>query len=131
MGAEANNAAGFVKGVAHGEVFAAVGVVPPFRYRGTVYNKIIHRRAVGVHLPGSQTVGVVFILRSFRAGFGGCQLPTVAPIARTETTIYLIYLKLVYHIIYQKNFFNFNEKQLCNWQIELLLSHAFFNGSPA
>ena len=32
VGAEANNAAGFVKGVAHGEVFAAVGVVPPFRY---------------------------------------------------------------------------------------------------
>ena len=46
VGAEANNAAGFVKGVAHGEVFAAVGVIPSLRYRRTVYNKIIHRRAV-------------------------------------------------------------------------------------
>jgi hypothetical protein len=33
VGAEANNAASFVKGVAHGEVFAAVGIVPPLRYR--------------------------------------------------------------------------------------------------
>jgi len=49
VGAEANNAAGFVKGVAHGEVFAAVGVVPPFRYRRTVYDKIIYRRAVALN----------------------------------------------------------------------------------
>ena len=79
VGAEANHAAGFVKGVAHGEVFAAVGVVPPFRYRLTVYNKIIHRRAVGVHLPGAQTVGVVLVPGGFRAGFGGGKLPAVAP----------------------------------------------------
>ena len=50
MSAEANNAARFIEGIAHGEVFAAVGVVPPFRYRLTVYDKIIHRRAVGVIL---------------------------------------------------------------------------------
>ena len=62
MGAEANNAAGFVKGVAHGEVFAAVGVVPPLRYRLTVYNKIIHRRAVGVGFSGIQATYVAFIL---------------------------------------------------------------------
>ena len=79
MGAEANDAPGFVKGVAHGEVFAAVGVVPPFRYRLTVYNKIIHRRAVGVHLPGAQTVGVILVPGGFRAGFGGGKLPAVAP----------------------------------------------------
>ena len=79
MGAEANNAAGFVKGVAHGEVFAAVGVVPPFRYRRAVYYKIIHRRAVGVHLPGAQTIGVVLVPGGFRAGFGGGKLPAVAP----------------------------------------------------
>ena len=70
MGAEANHAAGFVKGVAHGEVFAAVGVVPPLRYRLTVYNKIIHRRAIGVGLSGAQTVGVVLVPGGFRAGFG-------------------------------------------------------------
>ena len=87
MGAEANHAAGFVKGVAHGEVFAAVGVVPPFRYRRTVYDKIIYRRAVGVGLSGAQTVGVVLILGGFRAGFCGCQLPTVAPGKRPVTAI--------------------------------------------
>ena len=87
MGAEANHAAGFVKGVAHGEVFAAVGVVPPFRYRLTVYNKIIHRRAVGVHLPGAQTVGVVLVPGGFGAGFGGCQLSAVAPGKRPIATI--------------------------------------------
>ena len=79
VGAEANNAAGFVKGVAHGEVFAAVGVVPPFRYRLTVYNKIIHRRAVGVHLPGAQAVGVVLVFCGLCAGFGGGKLSTIAP----------------------------------------------------
>ena len=79
VGAEANNAAGFVKGVAHGEILAAVGVVPPFRYRRAVYYKIIHRRAVGVHLPGAQTVGVVLVPGGFRAGFGGGKLPAVAP----------------------------------------------------
>ena len=68
MGAKANNAAGFVKGVAHGEVFAAVGVVPPLRYRRTIYNKIIYRCAGGVHLPGAQTVGVVLVPGGFRAG---------------------------------------------------------------
>ena len=101
MGAEANNAAGFVKGVAHGEVFAAVGVVPPFRYRLTVYNKIIHRRAVGVHLPGAQTVGVVLVPGGFGAGFGGGKLPTVAPGECLKKFIYhAIQLKL-YHLIHE------------------------------
>jgi len=50
VGTETNDVPRLVEGIAHGEVFAAVGIVPPFRYRLTVYNKIIHRRAVGVIL---------------------------------------------------------------------------------
>ena len=80
VGAEANNAAGFVKGVAHGEVFAAVGVVPPFRYRRTVYNKIIHRRAVGVGFPGAQAICVIRIPGGFRASFGRCATVTIIPL---------------------------------------------------
>jgi len=69
VGAEANNAAGFVKGVAHGEVFAAVGVVPPFRYRRAVYYKIIHRRAVGkptIILCNSRFTSWLFCLLGFK-----------------------------------------------------------------
>ncbi len=40
---------------------------------------IIRVSAVGVHLPGAQTVGIILVLRSFRAGFGGGKLPAVAP----------------------------------------------------
>ena len=87
VGTETNNVPGFVKGIPHGEVFAAVGVVPPFRYRLTVYNKIIHRRAVGVHLPGAQTVGVVLVPGGFRAAFGGGKLPAVAPGERPVGTV--------------------------------------------
>ena len=79
MGAEANDVPRLVEGIAHGEVFAAVGVIPPLRYRRTIYNKIIYRCAVGVHLPGAQTVGVVLVPGGFRAGFGGGKLPAVAP----------------------------------------------------
>ena len=103
VGAEANNAAGFVKGVAHGEVFAAVGVVPPFRYRRAVYYKIIHRRAVGVHLPGAQTIGVVLVPGGFRAGFGGGKLPAVAlrkPLICTDLTPFfnLVHLHNLDHL---------------------------------
>ncbi len=79
MGAEANNAAVFIKGIAHGEVLAAVGVIPPFRYRRTVYDKIIHRRAVGVGLSGAQTICIILVPGGFCAGFRRGQLPAVAP----------------------------------------------------
>ncbi len=50
VGAEANHAAGFSSRlISIVKYFAAVGVVPPFRYRGTVYDKIIHRRAVALN----------------------------------------------------------------------------------
>ena len=80
VGTETNDVPGFVEGIAHGEVFAAVCVVPPFRYRRTIYYKIIHRRAVGVHLPGAQTICVIRIPGGFRAGFGRCATVTIIPL---------------------------------------------------
>ena len=40
---------------------------------------IIRVSAVGVHLPGAQTVGVILVIRSFRAGFRRGQFQAIAP----------------------------------------------------
>ncbi len=62
---------------------------------------IIRVSAVGVHLPGAQTVGVVLILGGLCSRFGGGKLPTVAPGECLKKFIYhAIQLKL-YHLIHE------------------------------
>ena len=57
----------------------AVRSVLRLRQKQGLHPVIVRICAIGVCLPGAQTVGVVLVPGGFRAGFGGGKLPAVAP----------------------------------------------------
>jgi len=57
----------------------AVRLILHLRQERGTHPVIVRICAIGVGLPGAQTIGIILVLRSFRAGFGGGKLPAVAP----------------------------------------------------
>ena len=79
VGAETNHAAVLIEHIPHGEILAAVGVIPPFHNRLTIHDVIINRRSVRLVFPGSETVDIVFVGISLISLGQALQLPPVRP----------------------------------------------------